>query len=93
MNRYLPHYILAAVVILATAGFLLLLVYHPVPAENKDAVMLALGALFSAFGTVIGYFFGSSKGSADKTDVLADLNSKLGAGATGNTEFFKKPPA
>ena len=28
------------------------------------------GALIGAFGTVVGYFYGSSKGSADKNEML-----------------------
>jgi hypothetical protein len=45
------------------------------PAENKDAIMLSLGALLAAFATVTGYFFGSSKGSADKNDALLKTES------------------
>ena len=66
-------YILASIIIVATAGFLIMLGLREMPAGNKDAIMMALGALLAAFGTVVGYFFGSSKGSAEKTDALAKV--------------------
>jgi uncharacterized BrkB/YihY/UPF0761 family membrane protein len=71
-NFYQP--ILAVIVIAATISFLILLLLHVIPPENKDAVMLSLGALLTAFGTVIGYYFGSSKSSADKNEVLKGFN-------------------
>ena len=38
--------------------------------KGQDA-QLEIGALIGAFGAVVGYFYGSSKGSADKTQLLA----------------------
>jgi hypothetical protein len=38
--------------------------------EYKSELGIILGALVGAFGTVVGYFYGSSKGSADKNDLL-----------------------
>lgn len=39
--------------------------------KNTEAVMLLIGALVSGFATIIGFFFGSSLGSAKKTELLA----------------------
>lgn len=39
--------------------------------KNTEAVMLMIGALVSGFATIVGFFFGSSLGSARKTDLLA----------------------
>lgn len=39
--------------------------------KGQDA-QLEIGALIAAFAAVVGYFYGSSKGSADKTQLLAD---------------------
>jgi hypothetical protein len=36
----------------------------------NDVINIAVGSLLAAFGLVVGYFYGSSKGSADKTDML-----------------------
>ena len=33
-------------------------------------VQLEIGALIGSFASVVSYFYGSSKGSADKTDML-----------------------
>jgi hypothetical protein len=71
MNAKNLHlYILAGIIIAGTVVFLALLAVRETPAANKDAIMMALGAQLAAFGTVVGYFFGSSKGSADKTEAL-----------------------
>ena len=42
-----------------------------IPNSNRDAVMLLFGTLATSFGAVVQYFFGSSKGSSDKTAMLA----------------------
>ena len=61
--------IVVGVIVLIT----LVMIYRP---EMKDVINLSIGALLAAFGTVIGYFFGSSKGSADKNDLLVK-NGKI----------------
>jgi membrane protein YqaA with SNARE-associated domain len=66
------QYALAAVVVVGFFAVLGALVFWPVPVENKDALNIMLGALVGAFsGGVIGYFFGSSKGSSEKTELMA----------------------
>jgi hypothetical protein len=69
--RETAMYILGVIIVVAVVWILALLTVRPMPIENKDALMLALGTLLAAFGTVVGYFYGSSKGSADKNDALA----------------------
>ena len=44
----------------------------PMPSLNKDLGLLVIRTLVAKFSDVVGYFFGSSKGSADKTDLLND---------------------
>lgn len=60
-------YALGAIV---TIGFFAITIYLIYSGKYNDAVMLIIGALIGAFTTVVGYFFGSSKGSADKTELL-----------------------
>ena len=43
----------------------------PFTPRAKKVLELSVGSLLMAFGTVIGYFFGSSKGSSEKNDMLA----------------------
>lgn len=55
---------------LVALGFFTITFYLIYSGKYDDAVMLIIGALIGAFSTVVGYFFGSSKGSADKTELL-----------------------
>jgi hypothetical protein len=65
--------------VLLVVGFFVLLgtlVYVTIPASNEKAMDIMLGALEMAFGTVVGYFFGSSKGSSEKTEMLNGSTDK-----------------
>jgi uncharacterized membrane protein len=60
-------------------GFFVLtatLMYIPLPADQSGVIFMLFGALSSGFGCVISYFFGSSKGSADKSVLLAQNGKK-----------------
>lgn len=37
----------------------------------KDSLNILVGTLSAAFGSIIGYFFGSSKSSAEKTELMS----------------------
>ena len=55
--------------------FILFIIFKKVmPTENREIGLLVIGALTAKFGDVVSYFFGSSKGSADKNEMLT--NSK-----------------
>ena len=41
-----------------------------IPSTNKDAMLILLGVVAAAFTQVVSYFFGSSKGSSEKNDLL-----------------------
>jgi drug/metabolite transporter (DMT)-like permease len=71
-TRNIFMYVLGVVIV--TGFFLLLyfLVYNDVPTSNADILNITVGALISSFASVVGYFYGSSKGSADKTDLIAN---------------------
>ena len=54
--------VLAVIIIVMSFIFLLLVLYKPIPAENKDLVNLAVGFIVgTAVSGVIGYYFGTSK--------------------------------
>ncbi len=58
--------LLAFAVISGTFGLVFLLFFAPIPESSHDPVNIALGALLTAFGTVLNFYFGSSKSSRDK---------------------------
>jgi hypothetical protein len=64
-------YALGVIIIFGFFASLAFLFLVPIDATNKDALMLGLGSLNTFAGGVVGYFYGSSKGSADKTDIMS----------------------
>ena len=63
-------YILGAFIVGVCAGVLTLLIFYPLPEVNKDIVNIAFGAILGMAVTVVSFFFGSSKSSSDKNDLL-----------------------
>jgi len=75
-KRDINLYILAWLVV---AGFFILigiLIWATMPQSNIGPVNQLFGALAAGFGMVLQYFFGSSRGSAEKTSLLAGLSKK-----------------
>ncbi len=70
--RDLLQYILGGLIVAAFFVATYLLIYQSIPVENKDVLNMLLGALIAQFVNVVGYFYGSSKGSSDKTEILAN---------------------
>lgn len=48
----------------------LMLFFIVIPKENESALNMLIGAVIAAFSGIIGYYFGSSKGSAEKTAAI-----------------------
>jgi cytochrome c biogenesis protein CcdA len=69
--------ILALVIIVATFYLGNILLTTTVPNENRDIINVALGMILGLSGTVVGYYFGSSKSSSDKTKILKDDTDSL----------------
>lgn len=68
-KRYI--YYLASFIVATAVGFGGMLFFVQFPEENRRMIeMFADLFLFAGAVTVINYFFGSSKGSADKTKIL-----------------------
>ena len=63
-------YALGALVAIGLFVVIYLLIRIATPTGNKDALLILLGVLAGAFTSVVSYFFGSSKGSADKNELL-----------------------
>jgi hypothetical protein len=63
--------VLAMAVTAGFFGILLLMAFQPLPGANKDLVNVIVGALGTAWISIIGYYFGTSVGSMRKTELLA----------------------
>ena len=70
MEKQVFKYILAGLFIVGffmTLGFLM---FKPMPNGSDKLLYLMLGFLISGAGTVINFYFGSSKSSEDKTAMI-----------------------
>ena len=65
------QYTLAAIVVLAILAIIVVLIHAELSASVQDSLMILLGVLASGFMAVINYFFGSSKGSSDKNELIS----------------------
>lgn len=63
-------YLLGAFIVGASAMVIVLLISKALPDNNKDVVNIALGTMLGMAGNVVNYFYGSSKSSAEKTELL-----------------------
>lgn len=68
--KELYMYLLGAIVILCAFLLGYLLATYEIPAGNKDVVMVAVGVILGWGSNIVGYFYGSSKSSADKNELL-----------------------
>ena len=46
-----------------------------VEVKNKEIVNMLFGGIYTLAGGIVGYYYGSSKGSADKTKIMADKSN------------------
>lgn len=70
-------YLIAWLIII---GFFILtgiLIFKPVPVDQNGVVFMLFGGLVAGFSTVVGYFFGSSRGSLMKSQLIASRNGKV----------------
>lgn len=63
-------YVLGAMIVLGVFVLTWFFLYREMPIGNKDIMLMLIGAMLAKFSDVVAYFFGSSKGSADKNQML-----------------------
>lgn len=63
--------VLGTVIVAGFFTLLGLLLFIDIKLINESLINIAMGGLMSSFGTVVGYFFGSSNGSKVKTELLS----------------------
>ena len=68
-TKELFMYILGGLIVI---GFFTTLFYLIYQGTFESTINLAIGTLLTAFGTIVGYFYGSSKGSSDKNKLLEE---------------------
>lgn len=47
------------------------LIYYSIPVENKEPLIHVLGTLDGILAMIVGYYFGSSKGSQEKQEIIS----------------------
>ena len=67
------QYILGSIIIVGFFTLMIVLVYNEIPIKNNDLLNLVVGALIGSFTTIVGYFFGSSSGSAAKDETISSI--------------------
>ena len=70
LNRNIAS-VLAAAIVLFAFGLFLIYSLGKIDPANKDVMLIVIGSVTTTLATVVGYFFGSSQGSAKKTDIMA----------------------
>lgn len=70
------QYILGGVIVIGFFLLLYFLLWAVVPEGNKDLLNIVVGALIGSFTSIVGYFYGSSLGSAEKNDLLKNNTPK-----------------
>ena len=66
-----PMYVLAALIVVGFFSLMVVLFFKAVPEGSNEVAFMLFGSLAANFGAVCNYFFGSSKGSAEKTSLMA----------------------
>ena len=64
-------YALAGLIVLGFIGVMVILIFHLAPESNNTLLNVLAGAFATMTIQVVNFYFGSSKGSADKTSLLA----------------------
>ena len=70
-KRDVNLYILAWSVVIGFFAMTGMMYFRPIPSSVIGPINQLFGALAAGFGLVLGYFFGSSKSSTDKTKLMA----------------------
>jgi uncharacterized BrkB/YihY/UPF0761 family membrane protein len=63
-------YVLGGIIVIGFFVLLFMMLYWGIPEGNKTMFDILVGALVGSFTTIVGYFYGSSKGSADKNELI-----------------------
>lgn len=62
---------LAAIITIGFLGVLFYMIKNGLPEQNRDSLLMMLGALSSGWGMMLAYYYGTSAGSTAKNELLA----------------------
>lgn len=77
-RRYETRWILANLYTIGYFGILMMTYYVSPPTGNEDAIKLLLGALTIIEGTIVNYYFGSSRDVAAAVAAVSNKTRKDG---------------
>lgn len=69
-RKEIIQYIFAVVILILQFAIIAILIFKDIPANNKDVLNTGIGVILGWGSVIVGYFFGSSKGSAEKNDLI-----------------------
>jgi len=75
MYKEIYMYVLGAAIVLGFMTLLGILILTGIPSGNSELLLMTVGALIAMATQVVSYFYGSSKGSSDKNQMLNDKQS------------------
>lgn len=75
--RDIFKYVLGGLIVIGFFSVVLMLLRVEVPTANKDLFNLLVGALIAAFSTIVGFFYGSSLGSQEKSEMLNNKKNDI----------------
>lgn len=67
-------YYLALVVLIAALAMMALILTGEIPSENKEFAYMIMGSLTTSVATILAYFYGSTRGSDSKNEVIRNLS-------------------
>lgn len=71
LDKTTTKFILALIGILFSMSWFVLLIFKEAPEGNRDLISAITGALIAiCIKEIYGYYFGSSQGSSDKTEMM-----------------------
>lgn len=71
INKNLIQFILAILGVIFSMSWFAGLLFMDIPEGNKDMINTITGALITVcLGQIFNYYYGSSKSSSDKTDII-----------------------
>lgn len=75
--RDIFKYVLGGLIVIGFFTICIFLLRSEIPGVNKDLFNLLTGALIAAFSTIVGFFYGSSLGSQEKTEIINKNNNDV----------------